>query len=98
MPVCALTARALRDLAHTALLDQMVAELGCPEPTAEALGDYGDARAVVPLIDAIKCRDPEVRCAAARGLGQLGDDRAPPTWLHLRKTTAESFGTPPERR
>ena len=42
---------------------------------AEALGQIGDARAVVPLIDALKDGNPEVRCSAATALGNLGDER-----------------------
>ena len=81
VPACALTARALRDLGHTDLLHRMLIELESAEPwsretAAEALGGYGDDRAVEPLIAALKDIDPEVRRAAARGLGQLGDYRS----------------------
>jgi HEAT repeat protein len=41
-----------------------------------ALGQIGDARAVKPLIGALKNRDEYMRKAAAWALGQIGDPRA----------------------
>ena len=43
---------------------------------AEALGKIGDARAVEPLIQALKDRDYDVRGKAAEALGKIGDARA----------------------
>src|SRR5450759_2332909 len=43
---------------------------------AEALGQIGDARAVEPLIAALKDESWGVRRAAAEALGQIGDARA----------------------
>lgn len=43
---------------------------------AEVLGEIGDRRAVEPLIQAIKDKDPDVRAAAARALGKIRDSKA----------------------
>lgn len=43
---------------------------------AEALGKIGDARAVEPLIQALKGKEYDVREAAAAALGMIGDARA----------------------
>ena len=43
---------------------------------AEALGEIGDARAVEPLILALKDEYWEVRRRAAEALGEIGDARA----------------------
>ena len=43
---------------------------------AEALGKIGDARAVEPLIQALKDKDDDVRRNAAEALGKIGDVRA----------------------
>jgi len=43
---------------------------------AEALGEIGDARAVEPLIAALKDKDREMRETAAKALGEIGDARA----------------------
>jgi len=57
---------------------------------AGALGKIGDARAVEPLIAALKDEDKDVRTAAARVLGQIRDARAvgrhlsPPSRIRTR--------------
>jgi HEAT repeat protein len=43
---------------------------------ANALGKVGDARAVEPLITALKDDDKDVRRQAAKALGEIGDARA----------------------
>ena len=43
---------------------------------ARELGELGDLRSTVPLIDALKDGDAYVRWAVARALGQLGDPLA----------------------
>lgn len=43
---------------------------------AEALGRIGDARAVAPLITALKARDSTIRYFAAEALGKVKDARA----------------------
>lgn len=49
------------------------------EPSlATVLGNWGDRRAVGPLIDAMKHPDSHARFYAARALGKLGDRRALP--------------------
>ena len=46
------------------------------DAAAEALGEIGDARAVEPLIAALKDGDWDVRQFAAKALGKIGDARA----------------------
>jgi HEAT repeat protein len=67
---------------------------------ARALGDIGDARAVEPLIAALKDKDSHVREATVRALGKIGDARAVKAlsaalkggdWL-VRKAAAEALG------
>ena len=48
----------------------------CVRGAASALGQIGDARAVKPLIAALKCRDASTRSSAASALGQISDARA----------------------
>ena len=77
----ALTARALRLLGHTGLVEEMLDLLKDPHPwkrqfAVETLGGFGDERAVEPVIEALRDVEGEVRAAAARALGQLGDTRA----------------------
>jgi HEAT repeat protein len=45
---------------------------------ATILGNFGDRRAVEPLIDALHVRDSSLRFYATRALGKLGDERALP--------------------
>ena len=77
----ALTARALRLLGHTGLVEEMLELLQHPHPlerqfAIETLGGFEDERAVEPVIEALGDVDGEVRAAAARALGHLGDTRA----------------------
>jgi len=66
---------------------------------AMTLGELGDARAVLPLMAAM--RDRQVRLAAAEALGRIGDARAVPVLLsslndrsdrYLRLASAKSLG------
>ena len=77
----ALTGRALRLLGHTGLAEEMLELLKHPHPlerqiAVEALGGFGDERAVGPVIEAVRDDDYELRASAARALGHLGDTRA----------------------
>ena len=77
----ALTGRALRLLGHTGLAEEMLELLKHPHPlerqiTVEALGGFGDERAVGPVIEAVRDDDCEVRASAVRALGHLGDTKA----------------------
>ncbi len=49
---------------------------------AEALGEIGDARAVEPLIAALKDGVEDVRTASAEALGELGGARAVENLIH----------------
>ena len=53
---------------------------------ATILGNWGDVRAVLPLIDAMTSRSPRVRFYSARALGKIGDKRAIPV---LKKASRE---------
>ena len=63
-------------------VEPLIAALGDPvakvrETCASALSQYGDERAVEPLIEALmRDSDPDVRAAAAQTLGRLGGDAA----------------------
>jgi len=46
------------------------------QTAAEVLGEIGDARAVEPLLAALRDEDSDVREAAAEALGKIGDARA----------------------
>ena len=68
--------------AHLRPGEELIAALGCilTSPQAElaaaaawSLGKLGDARAMVPLRDALNASHPVVRGAAARALGRLND-------------------------
>jgi HEAT repeat protein len=52
---------------------------------ATVLGNWGDRRAVEPLITAMQNSDPHVRYYTARALGKIGDQRAIPV---LERATA----------
>jgi HEAT repeat protein len=57
------------------------------EAAAQALGTFGDADAVQPLIAALQDKDGPVRWAAARALGKIGDARAVNPLLHCLETS-----------
>jgi len=68
---------ALVQLGNFNVVDPLVkAVLNGSSHAAEALGLLKDARAVVPLIQALGDRKERVRCSAAEALGELGDARA----------------------
>ncbi len=55
-----------------------VAAVPRAKAAAEALGEVGDARAVMPLTDMLTSKETNLRMAAANSLGQIGDARAVP--------------------
>lgn len=66
---------------RTEAVNRALADLKSPDPVtrrkaAGALGNTRDARAVQPLIDALKDENFGVRAEAARALGGIGDNRA----------------------
>lgn len=64
---------------------------------ARALGKLGDRRAVMPLIDCLKCADFYVREAAAQSLESLGDPSCVPTLIELLKGNIEGTLPAPEQ-
>lgn len=56
---------------------------------AETLGEIGDARAVEPLIEAVKDKDEYVRWAAIETLGEIGDARAVESLIEALKDKDE---------
>ena len=71
-------------------LDRLVALMAKPEAgfsvlAADALGKSGNARAVLPLVEAMKADDSSLRLSVARGLGLLGGMRALSALKKLRE-------------
>ena len=64
---------------------------------ARALGKLGDRRAVVPLVNCLKCSDFYVREAAAQSLEALGDPACVPTLIELLKGNIEGTLPAPEQ-
>ena len=64
---------------------------------ARALGKLGDRRAVVPLVNCLKCSDFYVREAAAQSLEALGDPACVPTLIELLKGKIEGTLPAPEQ-
>ena len=70
------------------------------QPAARVLGQVGDARAVVPRIDALGDGDSHVRRRAAEALGRLGDARSVSSLIralgdgnrHVREAAAQALG------
>jgi HEAT repeat protein len=70
------------------------------EEAAGALGEIGDARAVEPLIAALKDKNSGIRYGAAGALGEIGDARAVEPLIAalkdkhpvVRETAAEALG------
>jgi len=56
----------------------------------EAIGRVGGAEAFQPLVGQLSCAEPEVRIAAARALGELGDLRGRTYILHFMKSDRDS--------
>ena len=65
---------------------------GLRTAAVDALGRIGDARAVEPLIAALKDKDWFGRSAAAEALGKIGDARAKDKDWYGRKAAAEALG------
>lgn len=73
---------------------------GTRADAAEVLGEIGDARAVEPLIDALRDADYTVQWAAAEALGKIGDKKAVEPLIttlkagdeYLRERAAEALG------
>jgi HEAT repeat protein len=59
-----------------ALGDTRLTSVVARRAAAEALGERGDARAVLPLVEALKDRDILVRNRAEEALGKIGDESA----------------------
>lgn len=55
----------------------------------ENLGEFGDHRAVEPLIEVLRTDEESVRCGAAAALGFIGDNRAIPA---LKWAVGNDFG------
>ena len=64
---------------------------------ARALGKLGDRRAVMPLVDCLKCADFYVREAAAQSLEMLGDPICVPTLIELLKGNIDGTLPAPEQ-
>lgn len=64
---------------------------------ARALGKLGDRRAVMPLVECLKCSDFYVREAAAQSLEVLEDDASVPTLVALLQGKVEGTLPAPEQ-
>ncbi|MCB2209826.1 HEAT repeat domain-containing protein [bacterium] len=72
---------ALKNICGPAYFDQLIAALsdensGVRKAAAEALGDLGDTRAVLPLVAALSDNNSDVRREAVEALRELGDSKA----------------------